>query len=226
MTVLTTRLAEWCGPHQGLARRRPPLWMGVMGVVDRKRVLQARWKILGRMEIAALEKPPGEDAKPPCHLVEPGAVFGGKVEDLLMGRITQERTPLYTSAQGLGHARHTAPLGAQAADGEAPVGVEGIHHPVLALPRGQLVDHRGQRGGKIGAGARLAQMPHDLPCGNTTRGEQGPHPMPDRLVLALLRLPWGHGLRRGLPLQHLPPSLFIGADDDTTVLEEAQGLER
>jgi len=33
--------------------------MGVMGVVDFKIVLQARCKILGRIEIAALEKPTG-----------------------------------------------------------------------------------------------------------------------------------------------------------------------
>ena len=59
MTLLTTRLAERGGPHQGLTRICPPIWMGMMGVVDLKIVLQARGKILGRMEIAALEKPTG-----------------------------------------------------------------------------------------------------------------------------------------------------------------------
>ena len=59
MTLLTTRLAERCGPHQGLARIRPPIWMGVMGVVDFKIIRQARGKILDRIEIAALEKPTG-----------------------------------------------------------------------------------------------------------------------------------------------------------------------
>jgi hypothetical protein len=49
--------------------------------------------------------------------------------------------------------------------------------------------------------------------------------MSDVLVLALLRFPWGHGLRRGLPWPNLHPSLFIGADDATPVLEDAQGLE-
>ena len=61
---------------------------------------------------------------------------------------------------------HPAPLGDQAADVEAPVGLEGIPHPVLALHRGQVVDNRGQMGGTIGAGACLAQMPHNLPCGH------------------------------------------------------------
>ena len=147
------------------------------------------------------------------------------MEDMLMGRIAQERAPLYTSAQGLGNTRDTAPLGDQAADVEAPVGIEVIHHPVIALHLGQLVDNRGQMGGKIGAGARLVQILHDLPCGNNKRGDQGSHLMPDVLVLALLRFPWGNGLRRVLPLQNLHPSLFIGADDDTTVLEEAQGMQ-
>ena len=46
-------------PAQGLARIRPPIGMGVMGVVDCKIIRQARCKILGRMEIAAREKPTG-----------------------------------------------------------------------------------------------------------------------------------------------------------------------
>jgi hypothetical protein len=58
--------------------------MGVMGVGDFKIVRQARGTILGRLAIAALEKPTGEDAQPQFHLVEPGAVCGGKVEDMLM----------------------------------------------------------------------------------------------------------------------------------------------
>jgi hypothetical protein len=71
MPLLPTRLAERDGPHQELARICPPIGMGVMGVVDLKIVRQARGKILGRMAIAAFEKPTGEDAKPPFHLVEP-----------------------------------------------------------------------------------------------------------------------------------------------------------
>src|SRR5207245_9495634 len=104
-------------------------------------------------------------------------------------------------------------------------GIEVMVHPCKAMSLGELVHDRGEMGGNIGAGARLAEMPHDLPCGNNKRGDQGPHPMPDVLVLALLRFPWGNGLRRVLPLQNLHPSLFIGADDDTTVLEEAQGMQ-
>ena len=80
-------------------------------------------------------------------------------------------------------------------------------------------------GGKIGTGARLAQIPDDLTRGDDKRGDQGPHPMPDVLVLAFLRLPRCHGLRGVLPLQNLHAGLFIGADDHTALLEEAQGIE-
>jgi hypothetical protein len=83
----------------------------------------------------------------------------------------------------------------------------------------------GQMGGTIGTGSRLAQMPDDLPRGDDKRGDECPHPMPDGLMLACLRFARGHGLRRVLPLQNLPASLFIGADDQTIVLKEAQGIE-
>jgi hypothetical protein len=59
MALLTTRLAERGGPHQGVARIGPPIWMGVMGVRDLKISLQARCKILDRIEITACEKPTG-----------------------------------------------------------------------------------------------------------------------------------------------------------------------
>jgi hypothetical protein len=147
------------------------------------------------------------------------------VEDMLMGRIAQERPPLCPSAQRLGSERHAAPRGDQAADVEAPGGLEVIHHPGIVLHRGPLVDNRGQRGSQIGAGARRAQISHDLTWGDDKRGEQGPHPMPDGLVLTLLRFSRDHGLRRGLPLQNLHASLCIGADDHTTLLEAAQGME-
>ena len=147
------------------------------------------------------------------------------MEDMLMRRIAQERPPLGTSAQSLRTAWHAAPLGDQAADGEAPVGIEIIHHPVVALHSRELLDNGGQMRGKVLTGTRLAQMPDDVSRGDDKRGDQGSHPMPDVLVLAFLRFPRGYGLRRELPLQNLHARLFIGADDHTTLLEEAQGME-
>ena len=82
MTLLTTRLAERRGPHQRLARIRPPIRMGVMGIVEFQIVRQTLCKILGRIEIAALEKTPRQDAKPQLYLIQPGAMFWRKVSKL------------------------------------------------------------------------------------------------------------------------------------------------
>ena len=59
VTLLTTGLAERRGPHQGLTRIRPTIRMSLMRVVDLKIVQQTRFKVLGRADIAALEKATG-----------------------------------------------------------------------------------------------------------------------------------------------------------------------
>ena len=98
MMLLTACLTERRGPYQGLARIRPTIRMGGMGIIDLKIVTQTDFKVLGRTEIASLQKPAGEDAKPQLHLVEPGAMFGRKMEHVLVSRIAQECPPLYASA--------------------------------------------------------------------------------------------------------------------------------
>src|SRR5262249_6893918 len=98
-------------------------------------------------------------------------MFGGKVEHMLMVRITQKGPPLYTSAQVVGDTGHLAPLGDQAADREVPMRVEIIYHLVVTVHGGQLLDDMAQMGGKIGTGASLAQIPHDLPRRDNKRGE-------------------------------------------------------
>jgi len=133
-----------------------------MGVVDLKIIRQAGRKIVGRIVIAALEKTPRHDAQPQLHLIEPGAMLGCKVKDMLMGRITQESASLDTALQGLGSKREITPRCHQATDVQAPVGIEIVDHPILALHRGQLVDHVGQMGSPIRTGAGLAQMPHEV----------------------------------------------------------------
>ena len=71
MTLLTTRLPEWRRSHEGLTCIRPTIRMGVMGVVDLEIVIQAGFKIVGRIVIASFEKTTGQDAKPQLDLVEP-----------------------------------------------------------------------------------------------------------------------------------------------------------
>ena len=55
-----------------------------------------------------------------------------------MGRIAEERPPLGASLQGLGDKGDRTPLGYETADFETPVGIEIIHHPIVALHSGQL----------------------------------------------------------------------------------------
>ena len=127
-----------------------------MGVRDLKRVTQTGCKVLGGTAVAPFQKTPRQDAQPQLHLVEPGAMCGLKVEHMRMARIAQERPPLHPAAQVLGNKGHLAPLGDQTADCEAPVGIEIIHHPVVALHLRELLDDVGQMRGEVFTGACLA----------------------------------------------------------------------
>src|SRR5262245_9808368 len=81
-------------------------------------------------------------------------------------------------------------------------------------------------GGKIGARAPLAQIPDDLPRGDDKRGNEGPHPMPDVLVLAFFWLARVDRLGRIATLENLHPCFFISADDAASLLVKAQSLAR
>jgi len=98
-------------------------------------------------------------------------MLGRKVKDMRMGRIAQECAPLDASLQVLGDKGDRTPLGHETADVQAPVGVEIIHHPIVALHRGQLVDNVGQMGRPIRTGAGLAQIPHEVSCRHHEGGQ-------------------------------------------------------
>jgi hypothetical protein len=140
--------------------------MRMMGIVDCKRIEQARCKIGGRIKIATFEKTPGQNAKPQFDLVEPGAVCRSKVQDMLMGWIAQESTPLPPAGEVVRDTGHVAPLGNQTTDLEAPVGIEMIHYPVVALHSRELLDNMSQMCGKVLTGPGLTQIPDHLPCGD------------------------------------------------------------
>ena len=152
-------------------------------------------------------------------------MFGGKVKDMFMGRITQAGASLDTALQRLGGKRGITPRCDQAAEFQAPVRIEIIDHPVVALHSGELLDDVGQMRGEVLTSARLAQIPDDLTGGDDKRGNQGPHAMPDVLVLAFFWLARGHGLCRVFALQNLHAGLFIAANDHTALLKEAEGVE-
>jgi len=197
----------------------------MMGVIDLQVVSQPGYKRGGRIEIASLEKLPGQDAEPQLDLVEPGAVFRGKMEHMSMTRIAEKNPSLYTAAEVFGHIWDLTPLRHTATDLEAPMSIEIIHDPIIAPHRGQLGHHVCQMGRKIGTGARLPDIPHDLPCRDDKGSDQGPDPVPDVLVLPFLGLARDHRLGGVFALQHLHAGLFIRANDHPVVRKKAEGVE-
>jgi hypothetical protein len=224
MTLLTTRLTERRGSYQGLARIRPTIRLGRMGVRDLKRVTQTGCKVWGGTAVAPFQKTPRQAAQPPLHWVEPGALLGRQVAHLRMARSAQERPPLDPAAPVLGHTGPLAPLGDQTAAREAPVGMEMLHPPVGARPIREWLDDVGQRRGAILTGACLAQMPDDWSRGDDARGDPGAYPMPDVLGHAFLRFPRGTGRCGGCAWQHRPAGLCIGANAPTPLGTEAEGV--
>jgi hypothetical protein len=109
------------------------------------------------------------------------------VEDVLMGRIVQEHTSLPAALQGLGAGGDVTPVGDEPADRKAPVGLEIIAHPILALHRRQLLHDMREMGGPIPTGAGLPEIPHELARRDDQGGQERARTMADVRVLALCR---------------------------------------
>ena len=142
-----------------------------------------------------------------------------------MAWIAEEGPALPPMAQVLGHTGPLAPVRDQTAHRKAPGGIEIIHHPIVAVQVWQLLDDVGQRGGAIGTGAGLAQIPHDVPCWYHKRSERRPHPMPEVFLLALGWFPRGNGLGGICALETLHAGCFIGAHAHPPLLQEAEGMQ-
>ena len=118
---------------------------------------------------------------------------GCKVADRRVGRITQERAALHAVLQGLRAVGDVAPLGDEPADRKAPVDMEMIDDPIIALHRRQLRHDVREMGGPIRTGTRLAEMPHPCARWDDEGGQQRAGTMADVRMLALFRfprLPW------------------------------------
>ena len=89
-------------------------------------------------------------------------MLGRKVEDMLMGRIAQERAALHAALQGLRAVWDVTPVGDEPAERNAPVGIEIINHPIIALHRRQLLHDVHEMGGPIRTGAGLPKIPYEL----------------------------------------------------------------
>ena len=133
MTLLTTRPAEWCVADQRFARIGPTVRMGVAGVIVFQEALQLGVKFGPTGKAPTGQKAALQDTKEEFGLIEPGAVFGGEMKHVPVRRITQKRPAFCLPGQLLGLKGHLAPPGHEAADLQAPVGVEIVHDPIVAL---------------------------------------------------------------------------------------------
>ena len=198
----------------------------MMGVGDRKRVPPTGGNIWGCTAVAAREQPASHDAQPPRHLGEPGALLGRKVPEGRMAWGAQTCPARPPSAPGLRTTGHCAPLGHHPADLTTPVRGEVLHPPVGRRPLGPWRDDMGPRGSAGGTGPCLRQLPHDLPRGPHTRGEQPPCALTERFLRAFCR--WARCQGRGgvWAFQHLPPRLCLGAEHPATRRQDTSGIAR
>ncbi len=153
-------------------------------------------------------------------------MFGGKVKDMRMGRIAQERSPFHAPAQGLGNEGDITPGGDQAAHVQAPMRIEIIDHPIIAWHVGQLMDHIGQMRSEICTGPCGAEMPHHLACRDDKGGQQHPCAMPHVFLLALFGLAGRHQLRGMFTLHNVHAGLFVRANHQAAMLKTLQGVDR
>ena len=114
--------------------------MGVTGIVIFQKALQAAFKVLGAAKTATGQKATVQDAKEQLGLIEPRAMFRGEMKDMTVAGIAQKGPALHSFFELVGLKGHLAPPGHQAADVQAPVGVQVVHHPVVALHTRQAVD--------------------------------------------------------------------------------------
>ena len=226
LPLLASGLTKGGSPPQGLSRIRPAIRMGVMSVIDVKRIEPPGGKVFRRTEVAPCQKATRQDAQPQRDLMAPRPMFGRTMEDLRMRWVTQEGPPLHAVGQGLGSQGEMAPRGHAAADLQAPVRIEVLDAPIRANHGGELPVDVGQMRRTVLTGAGRAQMPQPLAGWHHTGGNQDTPPMTDIFLLpvggfARLGCLWGICTRENLPTRFL-----VDADDQASLLEEAPGVHR
>jgi len=195
-----------------------------MGVVIVQVSGQARDEFFGRCEITALQPATSQGAEPQLDLVEPGAVLGREMKDVLVFEVRQESTSLSARAQVAFVERQSVQSCHEFAHVQTPVGVQVVEDPMKPLLVGELRRDMGQMSGEINAGACHAQIPHDLSRGHHEGGDQGAGAVADVFVLAFLgfaRLGQNRGI---LALEDLHAGLFVAADDQLAVLIQEGSL--
>lgn len=177
------------------------------------------------MEISACEKASRQDAEPKLDLVEPRAMLGSEVEDMLVVGIGEKGASLLASLERLRIDGEVAKAANGLADIETPVGVEIVEDPVVAFHLGQFVDDMSEVCGEVLAGSRHAKVPNHLAGGNDERTDQCPRAVADVFVFAPLRLAGLRRLRGILALENLHPGLLVGADHQSSLLVELRRLD-
>lgn len=186
---LCARPTEGCVADQRLAGVGPPMGMGVIRVVVLHEPPEPRLEVDRGAEVPLGEEPPREGPEPELHLVQPAAVPGREVEHVPVGRVAQERPPLRAAALDLAVQGNVAPLGDQLADRQAPVGVEVVHDPMVALHVGESRGGMAEMGDEVLSGPRRAQVSRHLPGDGTIVACAGNGGLAQRGRLATRPLP-------------------------------------
>jgi hypothetical protein len=146
-SLLAPCLAEGRGPNQRLPVVGPAIGVSAVGVVVVQVRGQACDEFLGRGEVAALQEAASQGAEPQFDLVEPRAVLGREVEDVLVIGIGQEGASLLAGAQILLVERQAVEFRQEFADVQAPMGVQVVEDPMATLLVGEcgLDEQRNRR---------------------------------------------------------------------------------
>ena len=105
----------------------------------------------------------------------------GEMEHMLVGRVRQKGSPLFSCLQDRRFERDVAQLSDDAADFQAPVGIEVIQHPVKALDLREPPGHVTQVCRKVHTGPGRSQVANEFTSRYDQRGDQSACPISDVL---------------------------------------------
>src|SRR5882724_158813 len=145
------------------------------------------------------------------------------MKDMAMAWITQKGPAFRSLFELLRCKGHLAPASHQAADSETPMGIQVVHHPIIALHAWQLFIGLLKMRHKVSGLTGGPDGPSHLARGHRQRVDQDSGAVADVLMFASLA-PARLGRFGGrFSLKHLPAGFFIAADHQTALLV---GLER
>jgi hypothetical protein len=225
MTWLTTRPAEGCVADQRFARRGPTVRMGVAGGIVFQEARQLGVKFGPTGQAPTGQKAALQDTKEACGLLEPGAVCGGAMPHVPVCWLTQKRPAFSLPWQLRGLTGHLAPPGHEAADLQAPGGVEIVHEPIVALhPRYALGDVL-EMGDTVRTLPGGPDGPSALPGGHDQRVDQYAGAVAYVCIRASFTFAGLGRCGRGGALKDLHARLCIAAEHQAALVIRLQGLD-